>query len=143
MPNRLTRGTALIGRVDAGHVAGSIFVVTSHLLAASVDRHVFVASQPCELIAVQEIHSVAGGSSAAVRPRKITANSVAPGASAGDTCIELTGAFDLTAGANTLATGTLVSTAAATFEAGDRLAEDFSGTLTNLVGQVVYTFKVL
>ena len=137
MPNRLTRGKALLGSA-----AGTIFVVTSQLLAASVDRHVFVASQRCQLIAVEEVHSVAGGSSAAVRPRKITADSVAPGASAGATCIELTGAFDLTATANTRASGTLVS-GATIFEAGERLAEDFSGTLTNLVGCLTYTFKVL
>jgi len=137
MPNRLTRGKALLGSA-----AGTIFVVTSPLLASSVDRHVFVASQPCELIAVQEIHSVAGGSGAAVRPRKITADSVAPGATAGATCIELTGAFDLTGATNTRVSGTLVA-GAVVFEAGDRLSEDFAGTLTNLVGHISYTFRML
>lgn len=138
MPNRLTRGKALFGSA-----AGTVFAISSQLLAASVDRHVFVASQRCQLIAVEEVHSVAGGSSAAVRPRKITANAVAPGASASATCIELTGAFDLTATANTRVSGTIVSTAVATFEVGDRLSEDFSGTLTNLVGNVTYWFKTL
>lgn len=138
MPNRVTRGKALFGSA-----AGTVFAVTSHLLAASVDRHVFVASQRCQLIAIEEVHSVVGGSSAAVRPRKITANEVAPGASAGATCIELAAAFDLTATINTRASGAIVSAAVATFEAGDRLAEDFSGTLTNLVGHVTYWFKVL
>ena len=137
MPNRVTRGKALFGSA-----AGTVFAISSQLLAASVDRHVFVATQRCQLIAVEEVHSVVGGSSAAVRPRKITADAVAPGASAGATCIELTGAFDLTATINTRAQGTLVSSAVI-FEAGDRLAEDFSGTLTNLVGNVTYWFKTL
>lgn len=137
MPNRLSRGKVLVGSA-----AGTVFAVPSHLLAANVDRFVFIASQRCQLIAVEEMHSVVGGASAAVRPRKITANAVAPGASAGATCIELTAAFDLTATANTRVSGTLVGSAT-TFEVGDRLAEDYSGTLTGLVGQVVYWFKTI
>lgn len=136
MANRLTKGKALLGSAS-----GTIFVVPSQLLAAAVDRHVFVASQPCQLIAVEEIHSVVGGASAAVRPRKIT-NTSAPGAAAGANVIELCQSLDLTATANTRVSGTLVA-GATTFAAGDRLAEDFSGTLTGLLGTLVYTFRVL
>lgn len=124
-----------------GSAAGTVFAVSSHLLAVSVDRWVFVAPQRCQLIAVEEVHSVVGGASAAVRPRKVTAVA-APGANAGATVIELTAAFDLTSAVNTVVSGTLVS-AATTFEVGDRLAEDVSGTLTGLVGCLSYTFKVL
>jgi hypothetical protein len=136
MANRSTKGKLL-----AGAVAGSVFSVPSELLATSVDRHVMLMSQPVELIAVEEIHSVVGGASAAVRPRKITDTS-APGAAAGATVIELCQSLDLTATANTRVSGTLVTTATK-FAAGDRLAEDFSGTLTGLVGRVTYWFRVL
>lgn len=155
MPNRLTRGKALLGSIVTddltvnddvaigGTLTGDRFAVTATLLAASVDTWVFVAPVPCVLVAVEEIHSVVGGSSAAVRPRKVTAVA-APGASAGATVIELTGAFDLEATANTVVSGTVVTTDGANeFDAGDTLGLDFSGTLTGLVGHLTFWFKTL
>jgi hypothetical protein len=113
------------------------FAVTSELLAASVDKWAFVATRPCKLVGIREIHSVVGGASAAVRPRKITDTS-APGASAGATVKELTqAAFDCTLTINTTQTGTLSATVAdLQLAAGDKIALDFSGTLTGLVGMV-------
>lgn len=122
-------------------------IITRHINASSVDEHIFVAPFACRVVSVREIHSVVGGASAAVRPRKITDTS-APGAAASTTVKEITtAAFDLTATINTTQQATLVSQASPVtssdfyLAAGDRLALDFSGTLTNLVGIVVVHIK--
>jgi hypothetical protein len=121
-------------------------VVSAELLAASVDKFVFMADRPYQVTAVKEIHSVVGGASAAVRPRKITAAATdAPGATAGTTVKELTtAAIDLTATINTTQTPALSATAADLLLAtGDKLALDFSGTLTGLVGAIFIHLKAL
>lgn len=142
----ITLGTAhdKLLEVDFGQGAGGggagieqRNVVQTELLAASVDKWVFVADRAYEVVAVREIHSVAGGASAAVRPRKVTAAGTdAPGATAGATVKELTAAaIDLTATANTAQSPALVGTAAdLQLAAGDKIGLDFSGTLTGLVG---------
>jgi len=110
------------------------FFVTSDLLAASVDKTVFIATRHCILRNVREVHSVIGGSSAAVRLRKITDTS-APGAAAGSTVIELTASIGLETTINTVVSPAITATLAQRrFKPGDRIALDFSGTLTGLVG---------
>jgi len=121
------------------------FSVSIDLLAASVDTVMFVAKDPCRIVGFSEIHSVAGGSGAAVRPRKILAATVAaPGAAAAAGVIELTASIDLTTTVNTLVSPAITATAAQTlFAAGDKLALDFSGTLTALVGRLTAHFESL
>jgi hypothetical protein len=118
--------------------------ITRTILAASVDEHIWIAPFACQVVSVKEIHSVVGGGSAAVRPRKITDTS-APGAAAGATVTEITTAgFDLTATVNTTQTGTLSATAADyTLAAGDKISLDFSGTLTGLVGIITIAVKAV
>lgn len=122
------------------------FTVNFPLSAATaIASNVWVATRPCKLIGVKEIHSVVGGTSAAIRPRKITDTS-APGASAGATVIELTSAaIDLTATVNVTQTPTLVTTGSVPyFKVGHRLCHSTAGTLTGLAGGVVeYTFEAL
>lgn len=118
--------------------------VTSELLAASVDKWVFVADRAYRVALVEEIHSVVGGGSAAVRPRKVTAAGTdAPGAAAGATVKELTTAgIDLTAAINVTQTPALSATAADLLLAdGDKIGLDFSGTLTGLVGSLTITLQ--
>lgn len=128
---------------------GNDYIVRRDLTASSVDEHVWFAPRRCKLVGIKNINSVVGGASAAVRPRKITADVTAPGAAAGATVIELTTAnIDLTAGtvaADTVQEPTLDDTPPANliFEEGDKLAHDFSGTLTGLVGVNVYRFLAL
>lgn len=119
-------------------------VVNSELLATSVDTHVFVADRAYQVMAVNEIHSVVGSTSAAVRPRKITDTS-APGAAVSATVKELTtAAADLTATINTTQALTLSATAAdLLLAAGDKIALDFSGTLTGLVGVISISLKAV
>jgi len=135
--NAVSVETAGFNFNTGGQAGGGTFALTIPLLASSVDTDVWIAPSPMIVVAVRESHSVVGGASAAVRPRKITDTS-APGAAASGTVKEITtAALDLTASINTQRSGTLVATAAdLTFAAGDRLALDFSGTLTGLVGQL-------
>lgn len=125
-----------------GVIVPQTMTVTTELLAASVDKWVFVAPFACKVVSVKEVHSVAGGSAAAVSPRKITGVS-APGAAVAAGVTEITtAAFDLTATANTVVTGTLSATATDyTLAAGDKIGLDFSGTLTALVGFLVIELK--
>lgn len=125
---------------------GNDYIVRRDLTASSVDEHVWFAPRRCRLVGIKNINSVLGGASAAVRPRKITADATAPGAAAGATVIELTTAnINLVATANAEQEPTLDDTPAANliFEEGDKLAHDFSGTLTGLVGVIAYRFLAL
>ena len=110
-------------------------------VAASVDVDVWVSNGNYKLVGIRTTHSVAGGASAAARPRKITDTS-APGAAASGTVLELAAAIDFTASANVVRTPVLTALASTTrFKAGDRLALDFSGTLTALVGHITFYLK--
>lgn len=112
--------------------------------ASAIAANVWIATRPCRLKSIKEIHSVVGGASAAIRPRKITDTS-APGAAASATVIELAPAIDLTATINTIQTSTLVTTGTVPiFHVGDRLCHSTAGTLTGLAGGVVvYEFEAL
>jgi len=82
---------------------------------------------------------VVGGAAAAVRVRKCTGTTAPASGSAVHTAD-----FDLTSGvtANTVTTGTLTTTDAdRCLVAGDRLALDFGGTLTGLVGVVTISLR--
>lgn len=115
--------------------------IQATLLAASVDTHIFVADQAYQVTSITEIHSVVGGASAAVRPRKITDTS-APGAAASATVKELSTAADCTATINTTQTLTLSTTLSdLQLATGDKIALDFSGTLTGLVGVICLTLR--
>jgi len=152
MANRLTKGQALVGAVATpadkltvgGNKVGTTVTISTELLAASVDKWVFIADRAYQVVGIQEIHSVVGGASAAVKFRKVT-NASAPGASAGANVVELaTAGFDLTATVNTTLTATLSSTPAdLQLAAGDKIGADFSGTLTGLVGVATLTLKAI
>lgn len=117
------------------------FFITSELKATEVSRDVWTCTRHCRLVNVREIHSVVGGSSAAIRPRKITDTS-APGASAGATVLEVAASIDLTATINTIINPALTATnSTLRFKPGDRLAQIGSGTLTGIVGVVTYEFE--
>lgn len=111
-------------------------VVTRELMAASVDENIFVAPFACKLVRAQEGHGVAGGSGAQVDVTKCT-DTTAP--ASGTTM--LASVFDLTSTANTVVDKSLSATAAdLALAAGDRVALNFGGTLTSLVGSLTLTF---
>lgn len=126
-------------RVDLNEKAGGRIAITTELLAASVDKWIFVADKAYRVMAVREVHSVIGGSGAVVRPRKVTAaGTAAPGDAAGATVKELTTAdIGLETTINVAQEGTLSTTEAdLILAAGDKIGLNFGGTLTGLVGQL-------
>lgn len=106
------------------------FFVNINLLAAAdaVDRSFFVAPRACQVLSITENHATAGGTSAAVTPKKCTGTQAASAGTA------LTAAaIDLTTTAETPQTPALSATAAAlVLAAGNRIALDFSGTISPL-----------
>jgi hypothetical protein len=134
------------GLLTVASATGQRVVLTTELLAASVDKWLFVADRAYIVTSVGEIHSVAGGAAAAVRPRKITAASTAaPGAVVAAGITEITSAaIDLTTTANTSQAGALSATASDfTLAVGDKIGLDFSGTLTGLVGSLTIVLKAV
>lgn len=118
------------------------YKVTAELLAASVDKFIHVADRPFTIKSIKMISSVAGNDAGAVSldVRKITAAGTAlPGDAAGATVIEfLSAAIDLKSVAGTTVAGALSAVAGAlNVAAGDKIALNFTGVLTSLVGLVI------
>lgn len=126
-------------------VTGSTFDLTFDVVAASVNKWVFVADRAYTVTAIKEVHSVVGGSAALVKIRRVTAAATdAPGAAASATVIEyVTAGIDLTTTINVAQTATLVTGATVTLAAGDKIGTLFSGTLTGLVGSVTLTLTAV
>lgn len=107
--------------------------VSSELLAASVDKFVFVNAHPThkwKVVAVRAKCSVVGGSGATVDVKKVpAATAVASGTT------QLTAALDLTVTAPSDLPGTLIASPSIIYP-GDSIGLDFSGTLTGLVGVI-------
>lgn len=140
----ISANAALDQGVAGADVPVSRIVITSELLAASVDKWIFIADRAYQVTQVEEIHSVVGGSGAVVRPRKVTAAGTdAPGAAAGATVKELTAAdIDLVATINVTQTPALTATAADLLLAdGDKIGLNFGGTQTGLVGSIAITLR--
>ncbi len=105
--------------------------------ANSVDNSVFIADDNWQVTKLSAVPTVAGSTNAAVTVKKCVTTT----APASGTALHAT-AFDLTATTNTVQNATLVATTATLqLAAGNRLALDFSGTLTNLVGNVSIFLK--
>lgn len=116
-----------------------VFAISTELLAASVDKWVFVADRPYRVVGITEAHSVIGGSGAVVTPRKIASATVAaPGASVAAGITELTtAAIGLETAVNVAQVATLTATDADRLLAtGDKIGLNFAGTLTGLVGSL-------
>lgn len=118
------------------NLVGERFSVEAQLDAADADTHIWVCpvGRTARVLAINEVHSVVGGGSAACQPRRAQGTE-AP--ASGD--LLTTATIDLTATANTVITPTLTATDAnRVLAAGDRLALDFSGTLTGLEGAISF-----
>jgi hypothetical protein len=101
--------------------------------ADAVDIPIFIADRAYEVVSIKEVHGTAGGAGAAVVAKKCTGTQAASAGAALHT-----GSIDLTATANTVITPTLTATAAdLVLAAGDRVALDFSGTISPLAGMNV------
>lgn len=121
--------------VSLFHRQASEVVLTAQISASSVDAPIFVANRNYKVVSIEEIHSVVGGTSAALRVRKAS-GTTAPSAG---TALHSAN-FDLTATVNTKQAGAIVA-ADALVKAGEKISLDFSGTLTGLAGSVTIVLR--
>lgn len=106
--------------------------ITEALTATDATRTVYVATHPCKLVAVSEVHSTAS-SSGTLTLEKCT-GTTAPGSGTA----MLTATISLAGTANTVLSGTPVSDQGIlTLAAGDRLGLKIAGTMTSLAGSRV------
>ncbi len=105
---------------------------------ALVDQVIFQCpvGHAYEVVAVSEIHAVAGSDGAAVSLQLTKdTGTTAPGAGTDLLTNNTAAGFDLKGTANTTQAGALITTAATLrLAAGDRLSVDFAGTLTAVAG---------
>lgn len=113
--------------------------VTDSLSATDASRAIYVATRAMILKSVKEFHSTAS-TSGTLTVEKLTGTTAA-----GSGTALLTGTISLAGTANTVLSGTLISTIASlTFAAGDRLGVVIAGTMTNLANcKVVCGFAPL
>lgn len=123
-------------------VADRAPVVVSVSLAANssnVDQAVFVADRPYDVIAVRELHDVAGTDAGAVTLDVVKCTGTT---AVGSGTTVLGSTFNMKSTANTLVTktranGGVVSTAASRLAEGDRIGFNYTGTITSLAGVTV------
>lgn len=136
MPDTNLDSLKVAGRNVSTQVTATYSMLANGSLA---DQCFFVADRAYTVLAINQVHSVAGNDAGAVN-LQVTKDTgtQAPGAGADLLTNNSNAGFNLKGTANTVQNGTLTSTAGAlTLAAGDRLSVDFAGTLTTLAGVVV------
>lgn len=94
---------------------------------------IFVATRPCAIKAISEVHTTAGSSTPTLQVERLTGTTAL---GAGSLVLET--AFDLAGTANTVQRGEIIPTGNVVgLSLGDRLALRVSGTLTSLKGVCV------
>lgn len=116
-----------------------IVTVQQPVNAGNVDQDVFIADRPYRVVAVRESHGTAGNDAGAVTLDVVKCTGTTAAAS-GTTVLGST--FNMKSTANTVVTktrgnGGVVSTDVALLAEGDRLAFNYTGTITALAGVVV------
>lgn len=110
-------------------------VIVVPVAAATVDSNVFIATGPCEVVGVSEVHTVAGTDAGAVT-LDVTKCDGTEAPASGVSVLNAT--FDLKGTANTVVDAALTATKAnLKLVDGERLAINVTGTLTSLAGGVV------
>lgn len=114
-----------------GFIISSPPIISSELLASSVDKHLFTVTEGrWQVTYATEIHTVVGGAGAQVDV-KVSTDTQAP--ASGTT--QLDSVFDLTTTVNTVVNKALIASPTV-LGPGDRVSLDFGGTLTGLVGVI-------
>jgi hypothetical protein len=138
----MARGETRFGQGQRGGIVQDNklrLTVNCPLTTQCVDQAFFIADRAYEVLAVYEIHAVAGNDGGAVNlqvTRDTGTN--APGAGTDLLINNANAGFDMKGAANTLQTGALTATAASRrLAAGNRLSLDFAGTVTALLGLTV------
>jgi hypothetical protein len=138
----MARGETKFGQGQRGGIVqdNKLRITVNCLLNTHcVDQAFFIADRAYEVLAVYEIHAVAGNDGGAVNLQvtRDTGTNV-PGAGTDLLTNNANAGFDMKGTANTLQTGALTATAASRrLAAGNRLSLDFAGTVTALLGLTV------
>ena len=129
--NVITSGTMTVG----GVIVPQYWDFNVPISASSVDCNIFVPTSSWKVIAVSEVHTVGGSDSGAVTMQIMKCTGTqAP--SAGSAVLNST--INLKGTANTIASGAVVvGSGLMKINATERLAIDFTGTMTALAGGVV------
>jgi len=115
--------------------------VTVSIAGAQVDANFWIADADYEIDSIREVHSVAGAGSTTLDIKKCT-GTTAP--ASGTSVLSSTFAIDSTVDTvvtKTAASGLTATQADRRLAAGDRLATDWTGTVTAYVGTVVVYLK--
>lgn len=108
-------------------------IYTLEPTAAILDQNFYIANQKMRVVAIYEIHRVAGSSTPTAVIRKCSSGqTIAQGTTL------MVGSFDMAGTAQTQQTAALATNnSTLILNAGDRLAIDYSGTLTTIAGVCV------
>lgn len=130
----MTRKPDVTPQIHVDIAEGFPFYINETVIAGDVDRAIYTATRKCVVKAVRYTPRVVGSDGSDVTLMVTRARGTeAP--TSGDDLLSAT--LDLKGTADTVQTGALVSTAATLqLAVGDRIALDFTGTLTAAVGQV-------
>lgn len=124
-------------RATKGNTIEALFTMLAN--GSLADQCFFIANRPFQIVAIRQVHSVAGadGSAVNLQVTKDTGTN-APGAGSDLLSNNSDAGFNLKGTANTVQVGTFKTTAGLLkMSPGDRLSVDFAGTLTSLAGVVV------
>lgn len=144
----ITEATGVVHAItDADALTEGGIIIPQHLEVTfearlndeAVDAAFFIANRAYEVVAVREIHAVAGDDVGAVNAQVTKdTGTQAPGAGANLLTNNASAGFDLKGTANTVQAGTLTATGAdLILAAGNRLSVDFAGTVATLAGMVI------
>jgi len=121
--------------IQNGDFSTNTVVKTMVANADCIDGNIFIATRKCMVVGLAEVHTTAGsdGSAVSLDVKKCTGTQTpAQGTSL------LTATLNMKGTAQTVQNGSLVTLLSTlTLNAGDRLALDFTGTITALAGVTV------
>lgn len=133
-----TDDRVMIGGTPIAQPVWPMAIYTMAANGALADQPFFIANQRYRVMAILEIHATSGNDASAVTGMVKKCGS---GVSVATGTALLTSGFDLKGAANTYQTGALAtSETTLTLARGDRLAFDYTGTLTTLAGVCVIVF---
>lgn len=132
---RWMAGTKCVVSFVAFHLRQAIQIThDAETVDLATDRAFFVANRPYYIKSIIEIHSVAAGGASKLQVTKDT-GTTAPGAGTDLLSDNTAAGFDLAATANTLQTGTIVTTAGVRkLGTGDRLSRDNADAIQSTAG---------
>lgn len=125
----------MVDAINGGEICPTFY--TGVAQAANTDTVFFIATRAMRVISAREVHAVAAGGASVIQVTKDT-GTAAPGGGTDLLSNNSSTGFDLNATANTVQTGTFVTTAGAlNLAAGDRLGVDYAQAVQSTAGVAI------